>query len=67
MQLNDMKKKIYEEASEEFSSFTHIDHDLVVIHDPQPLPLIKFYRKHQPWIWRCHIDLSIRMKRFGTI
>jgi trehalose synthase len=30
----------------------------VIIHDPQPLPLIKFYKKRQPWIWRCHIDLS---------
>jgi len=28
------------------------------VHDPQPLPLIDFYKKNQPWIWRCHIDLS---------
>ena len=38
--------------------YTHIDHDAVIIHDPQPLPLIRFYRKRQPWIWRCHVDLS---------
>ncbi|HDK17324.1 MAG TPA: glycosyltransferase, partial [Nitrospirae bacterium] len=37
---------------------THLDHDLVVIHDPQPLPMINYYRKNNPWIWRCHIDLS---------
>jgi len=30
----------------------------VIIHDPQPLPLIKFYKKKQPWVWRCHVDLS---------
>jgi len=30
----------------------------VVIHDPQPLPMIRFYKKRQPWIWRCHIDLT---------
>jgi trehalose synthase len=30
----------------------------VIIHDPQPLPIIRFYRKRQPWIWRCHIDLT---------
>jgi trehalose synthase len=30
----------------------------VIIHDPQPLALIRSYRKHQPWIWRCHIDLT---------
>jgi len=29
-----------------------------MVHDPQPLPLIKFYEKNQPWIWRCHSDLS---------
>ncbi len=56
--LTRMKKKVYEAASEEFSTFTHVDHDLVIIHDPQPLPLITCYRKHQPWMWRCHIDLS---------
>jgi trehalose synthase len=33
--------------------------DLVVIHDPQPLPLIT----HRPpgaghWVWRCHVDVS---------
>ncbi len=56
--LTRKKIKIYEETNAIFSRFTHIDHDLVVIHDPQPLPLIKFYRKRQPWIWRCHIDLS---------
>jgi trehalose synthase len=30
----------------------------VIIHDPQPLPLIRFYKKRQHWIWRCHVDLS---------
>jgi len=56
--LTRKKMKIYEEINEIFSKFTHVYHDLIVVHDPQPLPLIKFYRKRQPWIWRCHIDLS---------
>ncbi len=56
--LTEFKKKVYEEVNEDFASFTHVDHDLVIVHDPQPLSLITFYRKHQPWIWRCHIDLS---------
>ena len=34
-----------------------LDADYVFIHDPQPLPLIKF-RKRGHWIWRCHIDMS---------
>lgn len=56
--LTKIKKRLYLKANQEFSVFTHIDHDAVVIHDPQPLPLIKYYKKKQPWIWRCHIDLS---------
>lgn len=56
--LSEIKKKLYLKANQEFSVFTHIDHDVVVIHDPQPLPLIRYYNKRQPWIWRCHIDLS---------
>jgi len=58
LHLTQMKKQLYLENNENFSRFTHIDHDCVIVHDPQPLPLIKFYPKRQPWIWRCHIDLS---------
>ncbi len=31
--------------------------DMVLIHDPQPAPLIKL-RKDGIWVWRCHIDTS---------
>lgn len=57
--LSARKKNLYYDTNQRFSMFTHIeDHDMVVIHDPQPLPLIDFYKKKQPWIFRCHIDLS---------
>lgn len=56
--LTHKKIRLFEETNQVFSKFTHLDHDLVVVHDPQPLPIIKFYRKKQPWMWRCHIDLS---------
>ncbi len=29
----------------------------VLIHDPQPSPLVEF-KKSGKWMWRCHIDLS---------
>lgn len=33
--------------------------DLVLIHDPQPVPLIThFPNRKGKWIWRCHIDAS---------
>jgi trehalose synthase len=56
--LTDTKKKLYIQVNENFAKFTHIEHDCVIIHDPQPLSLIRSYRKRQPWIWRCHIDLT---------
>ena len=56
--LTPIKKRLYVQANEDFSVYTHVDHDCVIIHDPQPLPLIMFYKKRQPWVWRCHIDLS---------
>lgn len=56
--LTEMKKSLYVRASEDFKVYTHIDHDCVIIHDPQPLPLVRCCRKLQPWIWRCHLDLT---------
>ncbi len=56
--FTERKKQLYLKANENFSTYTHIDHDCVIIHDPQPLPLIEFHKKRQPWIWRCHVDLS---------
>jgi len=35
----------------------NLDADAVLIHDPQPVPLIEF-KKGGKWIWRCHIDVS---------
>jgi len=58
LNLTDMKKSLYVEASQNFKVYTHIDHDCVIIHDPQPLPLVRCCKKKQPWIWRCHLDLT---------
>jgi len=57
--FSQIKKDLYVDVNRQFSTYTHISgHDFVLVHDPQPLPLIQFYRKKQPWVWRCHIDLS---------
>ena len=56
--LTDLKLQIYEEVAFENAARNHLDHDLIIVHDPQPLPLIRHYRKKAPWIWRCHVDLS---------
>lgn len=57
--LSEVKKHLYVTQNEDFSTYTHITgHDAVVVHDPQPLPLVSFYKRKQPWVWRCHIDIS---------
>ena len=56
--LTNMKMDIYEEVVYENSIRNHLDHDIIIVHDPQPLPIINYYRKKSPWIWRCHLDLS---------
>jgi len=58
LNLSERKKRIYLQVNDNFSKFTHLDHDCVIVHDPQPVSLIRSYRKSQPWIWRCHIDLT---------
>lgn len=56
--LTEEEKELYLRTNKEYVDMNHIHHDLVVIHDPQPLPLITCYERVQPWAWRCHIDLS---------
>jgi trehalose synthase len=36
----------------------NLEADAVLIHDPQPAPLVQFRKKSSHWIWRCHIDVS---------
>ncbi len=56
--LTERKKRIYEDTVRENAVRNHLPHDYVVVHDPQPLPLIEHYRKKGPWIWRAHIEMS---------
>jgi trehalose synthase len=57
--LSDRKTRIYEEIIYENAIRNHLDqHNMVIVHDPQPLPMIGHYKKNGPWIWRCHVDLS---------
>jgi trehalose synthase len=56
--LSSIKKEIFEQVIYENSIRNFLDHDFVIVHDPQPLPLVEHYEKKRPWIWRCHLDLS---------
>lgn len=59
IKITDHMRSHYMNINEEYANFTHMNlYDCIIVHDPQPLPLIKFCRKQQPWIWRCHIDIT---------
>ncbi|MDA8242101.1 MAG: glycosyltransferase [Nitrospiraceae bacterium] len=49
--------RYYFEVNRRNAERLDLDADAVLIHDPQPAPLIEF-RKGGIWLWRCHIDLS---------
>src|SRR5213596_3632016 len=48
----------YRKVNEANAPDFHDDFDVVVIHDPQPAPLVNLVKHKSPWIWRCHIDLT---------
>src|SRR2546421_7016523 len=48
----------YVRVNEANAASFHDDFDIVVIHDPQPAPLVRFVERKGRWIWRCHIDLT---------
>jgi trehalose synthase len=57
--LTTEEQHIYEQTNAD--NALHIDleaSDLIIVHDPQPLPLITHYPKQVPWVWRCHVDLT---------
>jgi trehalose synthase len=51
-------QQAYLDVNAAFATYTRFNHDCIVIHDPQPLALIRYMNKRQPWIWRCHIDIT---------
>ncbi len=49
--------EIFNEVGRENIKNMDIYGDIVFVHDPQPIQLIKRKKKNK-WIWRCHIDVS---------
>ncbi len=54
--------KIFQDVNEDWATRMKdrlCDADIVIVHDPQPAPLIHWCRNgHSKWIWRAHIDIS---------
>jgi trehalose synthase len=51
---------LYEEVVLENAARIHLEEcDAVIVHDPQPLALIRHHvPRDMPGIWQCHVDLS---------
>jgi trehalose synthase len=62
IEIPESQLKIYQKTNEtnyEKLKTALKDSDIVFVHDPQPVALIKHLPEHKgKWIWRCHIDLS---------
>ena len=58
--FSDAEKAIYEQVAFENATRLHLaGAGAVIVHDPQPLPLIDHFQERKgPWLWQCHIDLS---------
>jgi trehalose synthase len=50
--------EVFEETTAENLRSLTLSDDVVFIHDPQPVRLIRARPRGSKWIWRCHIDLS---------
>lgn len=60
IEFSEAEEEVYEEVVFENALRLHLeDCDAVIVHDPQPLPLIRhFPARVAPWLWQCHVDLS---------
>jgi trehalose synthase len=57
IELTKSMQEVYLKINDSNAKNLDLDGDVIVIHDPQPLPLIR-YRQNGKWVWRCHIDTS---------
>jgi trehalose synthase len=59
LDIDDGMKNVYVNIAESNAGILRDEMDFIVVHDPQPLPLITKRRiGDDKWIWRCHIDVS---------
>jgi trehalose synthase len=58
--LSEREIDLFLHTAEENLKSMDLSGDIVFIHDPQPIALIKMKEKFKKskWIWRCHVDVS---------
>jgi len=58
VELTPKEVEAYLGINRTFALYSPVIHHVVIVHDPQPLPMIRFRQRENPWIWRLHIDVS---------
>jgi len=66
VELTEDMMRVYRGTNRSNASQLDLDGEVVVIHDPQPLPLIEGGRDGK-WVWRCHIDTSSPNKKVWSL
>lgn len=59
--LSDEMRATYRAVTERNAGAIDDEHDIVVLHDPQPLGMVETLRERLPnagIVWRCHLDLT---------
>ncbi|MBI2095819.1 MAG: glycosyltransferase [Candidatus Omnitrophica bacterium] len=57
--LEESEYEIFLDVQEENLKAMRFDGDVIFIHDPQPVGLVKARKSlGNRWIWRCHVDVS---------
>jgi len=57
VEITESKRRAYDQIVFESSLRIHLEHDVVIVHDPQPVALVQHYQRTRPWIWCCHWTL----------
>ncbi|MFH1551245.1 MAG: glycosyltransferase [Planctomycetota bacterium] len=56
--FSEKELRYYEQVNKKNLKRLDLNVDCVIIHDPQPCPLVQYIPEGVTKIWRCHIDLS---------
>lgn len=57
--LPKQSQELYLNENESFAKSLDDDYDIIIVHDPQPAAMKKFFKYPKAkWVWRCHIDTS---------
>jgi trehalose synthase len=57
--LSETEQSAYDQCVAENAPTVDGDYDFVIVHDPQPVGLLRAHGKGDArWVWRCHIDTS---------